>query len=236
MSSIQVGPDVRSTDLKGIKHIQSSSFLLLASSYQNLKSLNGKLASIIEKKEEVYYSQAFPADEKRTKGLCNFIKLASLGVMGLEGYVQFTLVKHIYQFVTQVNREPEIVLILSFFYLACSLFRTCMAAAGFYYASNHTYRTTLNMNMLAKTLTLSIVLSILVNGAVSFFLYWHIKNYQVKHGRMEPSLHHFITIVIYILTGQAVGATFYKYLFTRLQKTESKLPKVVDTKAANLIQ
>lgn len=50
--------------------------------------------------EEMFHTNAYPLDKDANKGLCTVIKGLSAVIMGIEGFISFQLIKHIYEYVT----------------------------------------------------------------------------------------------------------------------------------------
>eukprot|EP00347_Sterkiella_histriomuscorum_P015689 403356069 len=185
-----------------------------------------------EVQDEVFHTNAYPLDKDANKGLCTTIKALSAAIIAVETFISYQLVKHIYEYVTQIHREPDTVLLMSLIYLFVSFMKMGLCAYGFNFASKHTERTQQNYNGLFKQLNVASFLKIASSTGIYAFLTYHVQQYSLKYGEIETDVHDYINILKNLVSAQMIASIVYHTLISKLHKNETTQPKIVDQKAA----
>ncbi|CDW78694.1 UNKNOWN [Stylonychia lemnae] len=184
--------------------------------------------------EEMFHTNSYPASVSENKMLTLVIRLLSIGIIVIESYTVYALVKQIYEFVTQVHREPDVVMLITLAYFFSSAYKIAVCTYGYNFATYHTERTPENYQGFFKNLNTSSSIKFFVSAGIGFFLYYHQIRYTHRFGKMETDLVHYIHVVQKILALQVAVSWLYNYLFKRLYSIEITQPRVVDTKAASI--
>ena len=147
----------------------------------------------------MFHTNSYPADKNLNSGLVTLIKGSSLGAAGFEMYMLYQLVKHLYEYITMVHREPDVLMLIALAYGAVTLYKIGMCAYGFHLAGTHTDRTPENLHGYSRNLTFSTLGRLLVNGAIYVFLNMHVKHHNHLHGKMDSGVEDSIHLLKMVL-------------------------------------
>jgi hypothetical protein len=190
--------------------------------------------------QEAFYTNSYPADKNANSGHINILRLFSVGVAGFDVYVIYTLISHLYEYVTTIHREPDEILILCSVYALGLILKAMVATYGYYFATQHTERTPENYGYLFKFLHIT---GAYILGA-AFTLYkfkeFHIQKFNMRFAAVpqigalsmetQYAMHQVYQIVIF----QNVLFAIYYFAWRSLYKKELAQPKIVDIHAANI--
>ena len=123
--------------------------------------------------EEAFYTNSFPANKDANSCMVKLLRAVSLLIAGSDVYVIYTLICHLYTYVTTIHREPDSVLIGCGVYIIGLALRAVLGALGYKFVSTHTDRTPENFQSLFSFLRVVIVYNGLTALAASKFFSYH---------------------------------------------------------------
>jgi hypothetical protein len=126
------------------------------------------------------YKNSYPADPTQNSNLTSLIKLLSLAIIGVESYIGYFLITHLYEYVTTVNREPDLVMIISVAVLFLVGLKISGAAYGLHFVTKHTERTPENYDGLFKFLNLSTFIHLIITMVLYYGINYHVEAYNEK--------------------------------------------------------
>jgi hypothetical protein len=136
----------------------------------------------------MFYTNSYPSDRNSSQSLCALLKLASLGIAGFEAWIDFSLVKHLYEYITEVHREPDFVMIIMAFYLVGSALKIAASVYGFYFARTVTERTPENYNGFFKLMNVVTAICAFMGFLIYSFLNFHVEMYAAKYQTLDDGV------------------------------------------------
>jgi len=125
--------------------------------------------------EEAFYTNSYPADKNANKCLIKGIRMSSMIIGCADAYVIYTLINHLYTYITTIHREPDEVLLGCSVYILGLVLRAVLASIGFHFATNHTERTPENFKGIFSFLHIVLGYNGLAGLAAHFFFNYHIQ-------------------------------------------------------------
>lgn len=123
--------------------------------------------------EEAFYTNSFPANKDANSCMVKLLRAVSLLIAGSDVYVIYTLICHLYTYVTTIHREPDSVLIGCGVYIIGLALRAVLGALGYKFVSTHTDRTPENFQSLFSFLRVVIAYNGLTALAAYKFFSYH---------------------------------------------------------------
>lgn len=151
--------------------------------------------------EDAFYSNSYPADKDANKCLIKGIRLASMAIGGADVYVIYTLITHLYNYITTIHREPDEVMIACSVYILGLVLRTVLASIGYHFATNHTERTPENFKGIFSFLRIVLGYNGLAGVALYKFFGYHIHQSEMTYGPMgvtsetHQTMHCFMNLI-----------------------------------------
>ena len=127
---------------------------------------------------KMFYTNAYPASKDANAGLCSSIKLLSIGIIGAECYLVYTLVSHLYEYITTVHREPDLLMLICTAFIFLSGMKIVSSLYGYHLSTKHTERTPENHSGMQSLLKITTVLHLLMSSGVYAFLEYHIQQFE----------------------------------------------------------
>lgn len=123
----------------------------------------------------MFFTNAYPANKDENAGLCSSIKLLSFGIIGAEGYIIYTLVSHLYEYITTVHREPDLLMLICTAFIFLSGMKIISSLYGYTLTIKHTERTPENHKGIQSLLKITSTLQVLMVSGMYTFLEYHIQ-------------------------------------------------------------
>ncbi len=105
-----------------------------------------KVQSSEEQAADAFFKHAYTADPSKTSGTCKVLKMMSVGIACYDFYVTSILVQHLYEYVTTIHREPDVILAMGLGHLFISCLKLAVVAFGYNMASYPSERTPENFS------------------------------------------------------------------------------------------
>ena len=163
-----------------------------------------------------------------------------MGVAGINVFVIYTLISHLYEYVTSIHSEPDEGLILSSIYGLGLILKAIIATYGYHFASQHTERTPENFAYFFKFMNITFVYNLAALIILYKFKQYHTEEFNMRFAavpQMGPLSHdvkHSMCRVLCIMKSQVIGFAVYYFAWRKLYKKELAQPKIVDTMAAGI--
>jgi hypothetical protein len=163
-----------------------------------------------------------------------------VGVAGLDVFVIYTLICHLYEYVTTIHREPDEVLILCSIYGLGLILKAIIATYGYYFATQHTERTPENFSYLFKFMNITFVYNLVSVIILYKFKEHHTQEFNMRFaafpsmGPLSHEVQQAMRCGLCIMKSQVIGFAIYYYAWRSLYKKELAQPKIVDTIAAGI--
>lgn len=170
----------------------------------------------------MFVNHAYPADANAHSSLTKLLKFFSAAIIVVDLYIGYQVTSHIYQYVTTVHREPDLILIIGLLFLFVIGFKLSVCLYGYHFASNHTERTFENWHGLLSILNVTSVFHALKTTSIYYFLNYHKQAYKSKFEiEIEDELASHIGQVQAILVYQLAAHLLYHFLWSRLSTSEA---------------
>ena len=145
---------------------------------------------------KMFYSNAYPANKDANSGLVSSIKLLSLGIIGAEGYIVYTLISHLYEYITTVHREPDVLMMICAAFIFLSAMKIVSSLYGYHLSTKHTDRTPENHSGMQSLLKITTVIHTAMTSGLYYFLEYHIQQYEGQTGtEMDADVKTFIDFI-----------------------------------------
>jgi len=186
--------------------------------------------------EEAFYTNSYPADKNANSCRVKLLRAASFLIAGSDAYVIYTLICHLYTYVTTIHREPDSVLIGCGVYILGLVLRAVIAVMGHRFVTTHTERTPENYKSLFGFLRMVIVYNGLVAVAAYKFFGYHTSKVTEVYGPMgvNPHADNMIECFMCTVKTQMIATVVYYFLFKNLYNKELTQPKIVDINAHSI--
>ena len=165
--------------------------------------------------EEAFYTNSFPANKGANSCLVKLLRAVSLLIAGSDAYVIYTLICHLYTYVTTIHREPDSVLIACGVYIIGLTLRAVLGALGYKFVSTHTDRTPENFQSLFSFLRVVLVYNGITALAAYKFFSYHTEQATQAYGPMGVNAHAEKTMQCFMCTVkmQMIATVVYYFLF-----------------------
>ena len=167
--------------------------------------------------------------------------MASVAVAGCDVYVIYTLICHLFQYVTTIHREPDEVLLLCSFYGLGLLLKAIIATYGYHFANEYTERTPENFKYLFSFMNITFAYNLISTFVLYKFTHYHTDNFNTRFAAvpefspfMSPATVQAMDFALFIMKMQLVAYAIYYFMWRSLFKKELAQPKIVDTVAASI--
>ena len=186
--------------------------------------------------EEAFFTNSYPANKDANSCMVKLLRAVSLLIASSDVYVIYTIICHLYSYVTTIHREPDSVLIGCAVYIIGLALRAVLAALGYKFVSSHTDRTPENFKSLFSFLRVVIVYNGLTALAAYKFFSYHTDQATQAYGPMGVTGHAEATMKCFMCTVkmQMIATLVYYFLFRSLYKKELAQPKIVDINAHSI--
>ena len=186
--------------------------------------------------EEAFYTNSYPANKDANSCMVKLLRAGSLLIASSDVYVIYTLICHLYTYVTTIHREPDSVLIGCGVYILGLTLRAVLSLLGYKFVSNHTERTPENFKSLLSFLHLVIAYNGLTALAAYKFFSYHTDQVTEAYGYMGVNVYADNTMKCFMCTVkmQMIATVVYYFLFKNLYKKELTQPKIVDINAHSI--
>ncbi len=190
--------------------------------------------------QEAFYTNSYPADKNANNGHVNVLRVLSVGVAGIDVFVIYTLICHLYEYVTTIHREPDEVLILCSLYGLGLVLKAMISTYGYYFASQHTERTPENFSNFFKFMNITMAYNLIVIVILYKFKEHHTQEFNIRFaavptmGPLSEGIQRAMRCGLCIMKTQLIGFAIYYFAWRSLYKKELAQAKVVDTVAATI--
>ena len=123
---------------------------------------------------EAFYTNSYPADKDANSSNKSAIRFLAVGLSGFNAYIIYTLISHLYEYVTTIHKEPDEVLLLCSFYGLGIILMTMITTYGYHFATQHTERTPENYGYLFKFMNITLVYNLAAAVILYMFKQRHI--------------------------------------------------------------
>ena len=124
---------------------------------------------------KMFYTNAYPANKDAHTGLVSSLKILSLGIFAAEGYIIYTLVSHLYEYITTVHREPDVLMLICAAFIFLSGLKLVSSLYGYHLSTKHTDRTPENHAGMQSLLKLVSSIQAVMTSGLYYFLEQHIQ-------------------------------------------------------------
>ena len=130
--------------------------------------------------EQMFFTNAYPADKDANACLIRTLKVMSLGIGAADGFIIYYIIRNLYEYVTTIHKEPDEVMMLCGLYGLGLVLKVMLSIYGYHFASVHTDRTPKNFK-----------------GLLSFFniaTFYTLISTVLTHRLLHHHVHHHIRI------------------------------------------
>jgi hypothetical protein len=181
------------------------------------------------------FTNAYPSDRDSNRGIVSLLKLGTWGIGSSELFVCYSVIKHLYEYVTQIHREPDVVLMFTVAYIFVSVLRCIVCVYGYNFLGAHTERTAENFTGLFSLFNVILGFHGILCLAIYQFLNFHFDMYKKKFGNeLDVGITSAISDTQQFILIQFSGFFMYYVFFRILENKEASQPKILDTIAANI--
>jgi hypothetical protein len=190
--------------------------------------------------QEAFYTNSYPADKDANSNHVKIIRLLSVGTAGFSVYVIYTLISHLYEYVTTIHREPDEVLLLSSMYTLGLVLMAMITGYGYHFATQYTERTPENYAYLFKFMNITFVYNLVAAVILHKFSQYHVQQFNMRFaavpmiGAISLETQIAMTYAFCVMKTQIIGFAIYYFAWRSLYKKELTQPKIVDTIAAGI--